>query len=232
MPLLTVPDRPLGRGKPFAIHACFSRDSWLWWVVHDVLEGMLPTEIPVPLPGDPLLVDIQQKQWVGGGTLVAREWLPAVCQSIRLNDLREIVAGMYFTNYEIALLRHGDRRGVWGPPAARGSRLPRGVTSLWSEIILDRPTVEQAEFADDAGVLSFILAHEIVHAVNTLGIVAPALVDWDAFRAGFRSGPNDRDSTVHARGRLNMLLDGDDADEVLALVGRFWPLPQVQEWFE
>ncbi len=226
MTLMTVPDRPLGRGRPFAIHTSFPKNSELGWIVHDVLDLMLPTEIPVPLPGDPLWVSRYLNQWIGRGRLVARDWLPAVCNAIRLNNLRGADDAQYRTNLDIALLRHVDLRQVWTPQVCRRSRLPMGVGSLWCEIAMDL-----AIFTGERGALSFVLAHEIVHAINALGIVAPALADWRAFQASFRSGLNREVGAMIESRMLDSFLDDYGGDE-LTLVGRFWPSAKVEEWYE
>ncbi len=231
MTLLTVPDRPLGCGRPFAIYSGIPRRSSLGWIVHGVLDSMLPTEVPVPLPGEPLRPSFDSMEWQGNGRLVATDWLPAVCHCITTGRLHGQLA-QYATSLGVALLRGDCRYGRWGPTRPTESRLPAGRASLWCEVRIGQDAIESAEFCWTEGAISYLVAHEIIHAVNTLGIVAPALSDWDTFQRSFRTGENTASMTIDWLSLLDQRLHAASGDQERDMFCRFWDRAQVDEWFD
>lgn len=87
-------------------------------LVKCVLDAMLPTEVNVFAPDEPIMNVLQGHEEIvceGSQVVVAKEWLPLACQSIGWGQLEDGSFGQYSHNLIRALLG-----GVYGERAPLG----------------------------------------------------------------------------------------------------------------
>jgi len=196
-------------------------------VVRSVLDSMLRTEVSVFAPGELIKAALNSDGEIvlnkGSKSVVARDWLPLVCQSVRTAGIpgdtppEESTLGWYSSNLVRALLG-----GVYGEAE------PLGPAALTGEIILD-PRLLQI---DDEDRVRCVVAHEIVHAIHYLAMAVPAYRHWNKFRRSFENGTNANDllcSWLYNRGAF---VDDYGRPNERAEIEPFWPSDLVDRWWK
>jgi|GEM_PF-1217799 len=101
-----------------------------------------------------------------------REWLPVASQwigSCQLRDVEDGVLATYCSNGHEVIFPAGAPVRPLGPVAFSGY------------IALDMLACLMVENTRGKDAVRFIIAHELVHAIDMLRILVPAVQDWEAF---------------------------------------------------
>jgi hypothetical protein len=212
--------------------------SLYWKPHHDavmrVIDTMLPTPVACFAPGERIGEAVQQdgsfEVMPGRETVVARDWLPLTCQAIRWDCGTEAdmavrkdgrpVLGRYISNIRRALFVPCDEYP------------PLGIGALTGEIVISDALQDKSHNEDGLSALSFVIAHELVHAVKLLPIAVPAFVDWDTFWRSFEEGENNPDDVDLWLRDHNVFVDcygeENEREELLEL----WPKGLVDSWWK
>ena len=200
-------------------------------VAQEVLDNMQPAEVGIfRLDNDRFTGDRRLKRFpladggiLASGHVSAKDWLPLVCQRIRWGCVSDLVTPTEYV--------HTIRESLVNPPDNSGN----GVENFYGEIHLNceyRGFFEAGRFKD---VLSFLIAHAILHALGSIPLVLPAFLDWEAYRESFRNGTNSEWETDRCLGDPHWVFRGEwsqhekscpggpDPFEEIARSSKDWP---------
>jgi hypothetical protein len=105
--------------------------------------------------------------------------------------------------------------------------VPPGPAAFFGEIILRS---ELLQF-DDSDKLSFVVAHELTHAIDMLRMLVPATLDWPAFWENvLEEGSNCEMAQLHHHFQ-SVFVDDYGSQNELATVAQYWP-SRAEKWFK
>lgn len=224
---MDIPSKSITR--TFSLDIDFGCYEILTKLAKRVVESIENPEVLVYAPDDDgaLFSEIvDNEEIVGAGANVpinAIEWLPVACQSIGL-DLQS-------TDTHLAHYAYSLRGSVFPTETVTVPAGPAGfcgeirITSRGFDRVVEIPTPSQR-----ADAFCFIIAHELVHVFDTMKLIVPAFMDWDAFWNGpLCRGANVEDG-VWGHHFDGMVLDQYGTQAELDGISQFWP-SQAATWF-
>ena len=151
--------------------------------------------------------------------IIIKEWLCVSCQVIRweigdeLHDPRNL-----------AMYSHNAPRVMYPKGAMY---LPPGPTAFFGDIVIR----ECFSNPQDLDKLSFIIAHEMKHAIDMLRMLVPAIQDWPAFWENVLHGGCCVDLALSFQQYQALFLDDYGSPNELAAVAEYWP-SKAEKWFK
>ena len=203
-------------------------------VVQSVIDSIETDTVYVLRPDDDEAfcptTDAQGREVIGGRASIrvkVKEWLPVVCQAVEfsLDEHPQGAAASYANNFIGAILPEGAIRVPPGPAGFRGEIVVYRQTYATVVRTLKRAPKKAVDM------LSFVIAHEPVHAIDMMKLVVPAFMNWDEYWAtGLCQGHACEDAMVFC-GMHAKVLDSYGSDNELARVRDYWPT-RAKRWFD
>ena len=194
-----------------------------------VISGIETDTINVFQPDDEHALDYVQDE--DGAELIdrratlpvsIREWLPVVCQFIRLETACD--RALHGPGECLAYYRSNACEVLWPEEFA-----PAGPGALIAGIVA-RPEVLKEDDAEH-NCLQCVLAHELVHAFNAMRFVVPAFLNWRSFWRKVLNEGTSCDILASNHDGRGLFLDNYGHENELAEIMTFWP-SQGRKWFE
>lgn len=158
------------------------------------------------------------------------DWLSAACQVIRMESVDE-AEQLEQREQTVAWYRQNSAETLF--PSFAEHR-PPGPAAFMGEIVLTQSHALPLLLARDQrshDALRFVLAHELVHAFESLPFIVPAFVDWDTYwEVGLASGC-DSDEACFLKSRHAVTLDDYGGAGELRAIKRYWP-SSAKVWFD
>jgi len=148
-----------------------------------------------------------------------REWLPVVCQFIRLETACDKFDGEWLAYY-----RSNAGEVLWPVQSA-----PAGPGALIAGIVVRHEVLKHED--PEHNCLKGLLAHELVHTFHAMRFVVPAFLNWRSFWRKVVSEGTCCDILASNAESRRLFLDRYGDENELAEIMGFWP-SQGKKWFD
>lgn len=152
-----------------------------------------------------------------------REWLPVACQwigSCQLRDVEDGVLAFYCSNAREAIFPCGEPVCPLGPVAFSGYI----ALDLWACLKVEN------ERGKDA--VRFVIAHELVHAIDMLRVLVPAVQDWEAFWEKALDQGDRAEAAAWFKRAQALILDQYETHTEYQSVVAFWGKERTDVWWK
>jgi len=147
-----------------------------------------------------------------------KEWLPIACQLIEWRA---------FTDQEtLGMYRHNANEVLW-PVFPYGDAVPQGPSAFTATIGLRNEWLDDSDEAWFKG----LVAHELVHALDSMRFFVPAFLDWKAFWTHMLDSGSSCDTLRSQWSIRSQFVDSYAEPLELAELKRYWP-SSASTWFE
>ena len=229
--MLHIPEGGLKLEREFTLSVSLGEDFDA--MAHEVIDTMEPCNTYVFRPG------VEMQHWLHGmqevlivlkepepmvETVVAKDWLPLVCQWIRWGDCGGMTPAWHHHNMKECLI---PPMSLSESEEAQGSR---AFQNLYGEIRLHSPYRNFLRLGSKSDIVKFLIAQALVDAVGTLTVAVPAFLNWKRYLDFLRDKEGAAEEVRHLLADPHCMFRTDSKHKSYWDIGYFWPRDLSERW--